>query len=132
MQIGNNAELERWITELKMMDLNEKKIETAPKLNVLDYHWFLVSILQSIEGAKKVEVLENSTGVYKYYIILEGRINDDIPNVVTFKVSECGESEKTEDIVFDVQEIQDARIRDGYKYYVTTPRGKYRFLGYSR
>lgn len=126
MKILNDTQFDNLIIKLAR---DEVVIESANELDLMDYHWFLLSILESLKKKSKLELLRDSDGQYEDYKILDAEINDSKLNKLTLKL----EREKDNKIVnydFLIKGCKDARMIDHNfrKYYIDTNNERYRFL----
>lgn len=115
----------------KLNDLNQKSNDKTD-LDLLDYYWFLVSLVETKNNGYRLEILDDETGSYNNYLLDEGNVDDeDLFNLELTLLPANDESSKKR-MHFVIENVEDSRIVDGYKYYVTTPAGKYRFVIFKR
>lgn len=126
MEIINNSQFSNLLQRLVH---DEVIIDSANELDLLDYHWFLISILEGIERDGNLEILRNSDGRYENYKIIQANINDNKLNELTLQL-ERKEDGKINNHVFIVSKCDDARVGgdDFRKYYIYTEEEMYRFV----
>lgn len=115
----------------KLNDLNQKSND-KPDLNLLDYYWFLVSLVETKNNGYRLEILDDETGSYNNFLLDEGNVDDEDPFNLELTLLPTNDESSKRRMHFAIENVEDSRIVDGYKYYVTTPAGKYRFLIFKR
>ena len=126
MKIINDTKFAQFLQELEE---RESVQEPNDELDLLDYHWFLVSILEGLENPSRLEILKDSNGECINYNLLEANIDDSNINKLKLRL-ENRQDNVIEDHLFDIKKCDDARVPDinSRKYYVHTEDDMYRFV----
>ncbi|MBE5981801.1 MAG: hypothetical protein E7248_00670 [Paenibacillaceae bacterium] len=102
-------------------------LRSLSKLNKLDYHWFLISLLEIVNSGKYLEILDDRDGSIMTLVNIKVDINDKINNEITITGSLMDSGESVT-LGYNIIEIDDARVPHGiHKYYVRTIETLYRF-----
>lgn len=131
MKIQKGTEFAKFLAELAREEEAES-ISGVDELDLLDYHWLLVSILETIEEELTMEILDDKTGEYARYKVLAGEIDDKEKNKFCLELSEIGGANRKHTRCFVALSVKDARLATAHKYYVKTPDNKYRLTMYTQ
>lgn len=125
MKIGDGQFTD--LTSVFSMYYGSIDIKGTSELDLLDYHWFLVSILDGIEKQYTLELMDNNNDYKTHeYKIIKGEINDEKLNEVTLTLKRIEDNIISEHL-FEIEKVEDARAQRTMKYYVKTKDGNYRF-----
>ncbi|MCB2359430.1 hypothetical protein [Clostridium estertheticum] len=101
-------------------------IKDASEIDLLDYHWFIVSILEGIEKQFTIKLLDINDDYEQDYKIIDGEINDDKLNELSLTLKNIEDNVISEHS-FEIESVDDARSPTTMKYFVKTKDNKYRF-----
>ncbi|WP_252214690.1 hypothetical protein [Clostridium sp. VAP41] len=97
------------------------------QLDKMDYHWFLITLAESLEKQSILHILDDRDGNSREYQVVDVEIDSNKLNSVNIKLKDIRTNEVSVNNYL-VKEVRDARIvLPGRKYYVTTDKTKFRF-----
>lgn len=128
MNIKDNERFAKLLNDLEMSHLGEVELlNEEDQLDKMDYHWFLITLAESLEKQAVLNIMDDRDGNDNEYKVIDVEIHDNKLNSVNIKLKNL---RTNEEIVHNylVKEVKDERIPlPGRKYYVTTEETKYRF-----
>lgn len=130
MRICNEQEFMKFLTELKDTYFEGGTLlNDEHNLDLLDYHWFLMSILESIDKDYILEILDDIDGLTRNYKIHSAEVDDLCKNRVIIHLFCLDELHwnNEQQHQYLIKKVSDARDRGIYKYFITTDTAKYRF-----
>lgn len=101
--------------------------EDMSSFDLVDYHWFLITINSAIEKGYDVEIMHSSSCEYEIYRIINCIIDNNQVNKLKL-IMERKKDNCIVELYFDIERVEDARISRGHKYYIYTENEMYRFM----
>ena len=107
---------------------NERVINNEPSLNEMDFHWFLLSLLEALEENAPVKIMDDRSGDEISYKLIEAELDDTKLNLLTLTLEE----NDSKDVVVNkylIKKVDDSRmLGNNRKYYITTDESMYRII----